>query len=189
MMLTPEQEKIFEENQNLIYSVINTYVTNAGMYGLNDYDDLVQIARIGLCKAIISYKPDKAAFSSYAFKVIRNHLYNTIRNANDETSNNSSSMTDEFVEINADLAYNNVNDIIDEITMNKGMDILTDCSDKYSGIMKKGVDAIKLNLLGYSYTDIAKMYDVEPKLLTAWVSKARQKLKKEPALLKLLNKA
>lgn len=189
MMLTPEQEKIFEENQNLVYSVINTYVSNAGMYGINDYEDLVQIARVGLCKAIISYKPEKAAFSSYAFTVMRNHLYNTIRNANNEVANNSNSMTDEYVEMNADMAYNNVNAIFDNVIMDSGMDILTDCSNKYSGIAKKGVDAIKLNLLGYSFTDIAQMYDVEPKLLTAWVSRARKKLQKEPALLKLLDRA
>ena len=34
MMLTEAQEKIFEENKNLVYKAINTYVSNPGKYGI-----------------------------------------------------------------------------------------------------------------------------------------------------------
>lgn len=189
MMLNPEQEKIFEENKNLIYTTINQYITNAGMYGLNDYDDLVQIGSIALCKAILSFDPQKAKFSSYAVTVIRNNLYNSFRDTNDEISQDSVSMTEEFVELNADLAYNNISSMTDDLVMKEGIAILDNCANNYSGIAKKGVEAIKLSLLGYSCSDIAEMYGVETKLLTAWMSRARKKLQKEPAMLKLLDRA
>ena len=188
MMLTKAQEKIFEENKNLVYKAINTYVSNPGKYGINDYEDLVSIGEFALCKAISTYEADKAAFSSYAINVIRNHLYNTIRDAN-ETSDTTLSITYDYVELNANLAYNNISSMNDDILMKDGLNIISDCSEKYGGIAGKGAEALRLMLLGYSCNDIAKMYGVEDKTITAWISRARKKLQKEPALLKLLDKA
>ena len=186
-MLTLEQEKRLEENKKLVYTTINTYIKNPGLYGLNDYDDLVQIGMMGLCKAVCSYTEGKAAFSSYAVPIIRNHLYNAIRDAN-ENFDSVSSTSDEYIELNADLAYNNINSMSDDLVMKEGIDIITDCANKYGGIAAKGVEAIKLTLLGYSCKDIADMYDVDSKTITSWISRARQKLQKEPALLRLLDK-
>ena len=77
----------------------------------------------------------------------------------------------------------------DDILMKDGLNIISDCSEKYGGIAGKGAEALRLMLLGYSCNDIAKMYGVEDKTITAWISRARKKLQKEPALLKLLDKA
>lgn len=187
MILTKAQEKIFEENKKLVHTAIKTYISNPGKYGINDYDDLVSIGEYALCKAICTYKENKAAFSSYAINVIRNHLYNTIRDAN-ELSDTSLSITDNYVELNANLAYNNITSMTDDIMMKDGLDIITDCSEKYGGIAGKGAEALKLTLLGYSCKDIAKMYGVEDNVITSWISRARKKLQKEPALLKLLDK-
>lgn len=189
MMLTPEQEKLFEENENLIHSIIKKYIIGAGKYSLNDYDDLAQIARIALCKAIDKYDPNKGALSTFAYPVIRNALYNAFRDQNDGIEQESVSMSDEFVELNVDLAYNNITSITDEIMLKDGISIIEDCTKRYTGIAAKGAEAIKLTLLGYSFTDVAVMYDVEPNVLTAWVTRARQKLKREPAILRLLDKA
>jgi RNA polymerase sigma factor (sigma-70 family) len=189
-MLTPEQEKLFEENKNLIHETIKRYVTNAGAYGINDYDDLFQIGSIGLCKAIKSYNPNnekKAKFSTYAVFVIRNQLYNAYRDCNSKVEEDSVSLTDEFVELNVDLAYNNINSMYDDMLMKEGLELIDKCAEKYTGIAKKGAEAIKLSLLGYSCNDIAQMYNVETKLLTAWMSRSRKKLQREPALIRLLN--
>lgn len=187
-MLTPEQEKVFEENKNLVYTTIRMFIKNPGMYGLNDYDDLVQIGMLGLCKAVASYTESKAAFSSYAVPIIRNHLYNAIRDAN-ENFESLVSTSDEFIELNADLAYNNVSSMSDGLVMEQGLSIIDECANKYGGVAAKGVEAIKLTLMGYTCRDIAEMYDVDSKTITSWISRARQKLQKEPALLKLLDKA
>lgn len=181
--MTYEQEKMFEENKNMVYAAIKSYVKCAGMYGLNDYDDLVQIGNIGLCKAIISYNPKKAQFSTYAYKIIRNHLYNALRDAGD-IQDDCDSLDDEgFFE----QAYEE-KDFDDDMLMKSGLDIIDKCSKKYSGIAKKGAEAIRLSLMGYECNEIAKLYGVSSNSITAWMSRARTKLRHEPEVQKLLGR-
>jgi len=158
------------------------------MYGLNDYEDIESMGKFALCKAIVSYDGEKSKFSTYAVKVIRNHLYNELRNAN-ELTDESLSLSDEYVELNVNLAYDNITSEFEEnIIFSQGLDIISECGKKYGGIIEKGAEALKLTMLGYSSSDIATMYGVKQNLITAWIARARQKLQKEPALLKLLNK-
>ena len=42
-----------------------------------------------------------------------------------------------------------------------------------------GVEALELKIAGYSGTDIAKLYGVQPNHVGAWISRAAQKLKKD----------
>lgn len=189
MMLTPEQEKMFEENEKLVYFTINNYIQNAGKYGLNDKEDIESMGKFALCKAIATYNGEKSKFSTYAISVIRNYLYNQLRDSK-ETSDNSLSISDEYVELNVNLAYDNITaKPEDEIVLQQGFDIIEMCGKKYGGIIEKGAEAIKLSMMGYNSSDIATMFGVEQNLVTAWMSRARKKLQKEPALLKLLNRA
>ena len=77
----------------------------------------------------------------------------------------------------------------DDLIMEEGLNIIDECANKYGGIAAKGVEAIKLTLMGYTCKDISEMYNVDAKTITSWISRARQKLQKEPALLKLLDKS
>ena len=43
-----------------------------------DYDDLKQIGYMGLCKAVLTDKPGRGEFSTYAYIVIRNELYSGV---------------------------------------------------------------------------------------------------------------
>jgi len=187
MDMTYEMEKMFEENVNLIHATIRTYIKCPGMYGLNDYDDLVQIGRIGLYKAIEKYDQSKGKFSTYAVPIIRNHLYNALRDAGD--IDNTIALNDEWIEMNKDLAYDSAVEISNDMTMKEGMGIISSCATRYGGIAEKGARAIQLKLLGYDCNDIAEMYGVEAKTVTAWMSRARKKLQKEPELLRLLDMA
>lgn len=184
-------EMMFEENKNLIYTAINTYVKCAGKYGINDYDDLFQIGSIGLWKAVQKYDESKGKFSSFAVPVIRNQLFNALRDAG-QTGNTTSldeGWEEEWTDVNTELAYDTIQDISDSVTMNEGLGILDSCAEKYGGIAGKGVQALKLKVLGYDCNDIAEMFGVEANTITAWMSRARKKLQKEPALLRLLDMA
>lgn len=181
--MTHEQDKMFEENYNLIHSTIKTFIKCPGQYGLNDYDDLVQIGSIGLCKAIEGYDFSKGKFSTYAVPIIRNCLYNELRDARE---GEKISLNDEWLEMNEEAAQESALSINDEIMLKDGVKIIDKCAKKYGGIAEKGATAIKLMLLGYSCGDIAEMFDVEAKTITAWVSRARKKLQREPELMRLL---
>lgn len=181
--MTYEQEKMFEENKNLVHGAIKSYIRCAGMYGLNDYDDLVQIGYIGLCKAVLSYDPNKAQFSTYAYKTIRNHLYNALRDAGD-IQDNCESLEDEDL---FEQAYEE-QDFDNDMVMRSGLDIIADCSMRYTGIAKKGAEAIRLSLMGYECNEIAAIYGVSSNSITAWMSRARRKLQNEPEVQKLLGR-
>ena len=49
---------------------------------------------------------------------------------------------------------------------------------EYSGTARLGIEAIELKLKGYSGKEIADMYGVKPNLVGAWISRAKQKLRK-----------
>lgn len=64
------KEKMFNENINIAYKIVQRY-RNCGI----EYEDLKQIALLGLWKAVNTYKADKKVlFSSYSYKVIQNEI-------------------------------------------------------------------------------------------------------------------
>lgn len=63
---------------------------------------------------------------------------------------------------------------------------LAACKEKYNGVARKSVEAIELKLKGYESTEIAEHYDTSVNNVNAWISRARSKLRNEPALLEIL---
>lgn len=70
-IITPEQQKLAEENHRLIYEFIKIHQLDK-----EEYYDLLAIS---LCKAAIHYNKEYA-FSTYAFKIMLNDLRMTYRN-------------------------------------------------------------------------------------------------------------
>ncbi len=68
-MTKDEQIKLIEENEKLVYSIINTYYPT-----LAKDDDAKQIGLIGLWKATTLYNPERGKFTTYAGVAIRRHL-------------------------------------------------------------------------------------------------------------------
>ena len=69
MKLTPAQQKLVEDNHNLIYSFLNSQHL--------PHIDYYDIAAIGLCKAAIHYDQSRSkqtTFSTYAYRVMRNEI-------------------------------------------------------------------------------------------------------------------
>lgn len=65
-------------------------------------------------------------------------------------------------------------------------DVLERCEKAYTGVCKMGVEAIRLHLSGYTGVEIARMYGREPNQVQAWMSKARKKMKSDPAVIAAL---
>lgn len=53
---------------------------------------------------------------------------------------------------------------------------------QYRGVARKGVQALEMQVYGYTTREIAKLYGVRSNVVAAWVSRARQMLKKERTL-------
>jgi RNA polymerase sigma factor (sigma-70 family) len=71
-------EKLLRENEGLVYAVVVRQCSGRG-----DYGELVQEGRIGLWRAILGYDAGRGvAFSSYAWKAIRNQMWVAVRRWN-----------------------------------------------------------------------------------------------------------
>jgi len=71
MRLSKEQQNLVENNLRLVYYVVNKQDTSR-----YEYDELISIGKIGLCKAACTFKLSKnVGFSTYAYRCIRNELY------------------------------------------------------------------------------------------------------------------
>ena len=69
--MTKEQQKLIEDNHNLIYGVLKEYNL--------DREDWYDIAAIGLCKAAISYDNSIGEFSTLAYRYIHNEILHEYR--------------------------------------------------------------------------------------------------------------
>lgn len=182
-------EEMFMEHEKLIYFVIERFIQNKDSLGiLFSREDLYQIGAMGLFKAIKTYQEDRGAFSTYATNIIRNKILTAIRDSKDVVSDNSISIDDEtnFVENEASLKYNSYKEVEDNLFTETQKEVLYSIAKTYKGIARKGVIAIHLNTQGYTYKAIAKMFKTDSRTLSSWVSRAREKLKKEPKVLELI---
>ncbi len=69
------KEERFEQNQKLVYFVINTHFA-----AIKDQrEDLIQVGMMGLWKACLKYEDNKSRFSTFAIRCIKNEVLMYIR--------------------------------------------------------------------------------------------------------------
>jgi RNA polymerase sigma factor (sigma-70 family) len=67
--MTAQQQSLVTENIKLAHFAAHKWP----IYGI-EYDDLLQIASVGLCKAAMTYSKEKSKFSTYGLFCARNEL-------------------------------------------------------------------------------------------------------------------
>lgn len=173
MRLTDEQRQLVEENMGLVKTVISQHVHNPSRLGGYDYDDLFQIGCIGLCKAAVNYKPKGKSFSIYTCIVIRNEIYDVLPK--------SSMIRKHGVLLEETLkAYSVPNPFLMEADVDKAFEAIR---RDWDGISAKGMEAILLKNQGYSSAEIGEMYGVSANNVTAWIARARNRLKQDAAFM------
>ena len=174
--LSDEQRKLVENNLAVIDQVIRRKISmNREIPGM-EYDDLYQIGAIGLCKAATKYqKRENATFETYAFQVIKNELLDHIRCVLRKEEARSRFISDEEVYLRQ------VQSRQIELPLNESspIDILLEKRNDVSETTRKGIDAMVLQMQGYSGTDIAKKYDEKPNYIAACISRARKYLQND----------
>ena len=176
MPLTNAQQSIVEENMGLVGTVIKDNVKCIDKIGIFTYDDLFQIGCVGLIKATERYIPAEAKFSTYAYVMIRNEIFNALEYAT--VRRRYESVTDEAVGITPPA------DEFDEITDLGSM--LDAAKNRATGVIAKGIDAMRMMVAGYSCREIGElMGGVSANNITAWISKARAFLKNDPNIIAL----
>ena len=171
--LTDEQRIKVENNMGLVGKVIQACVHTLGPGSIYDYDDLYQIGCIGLCKAAQSDKPGHtAAFSTYAYRLIRNEIYTQLEYA---TRRGRELATDP-----GELPCAVLEDL--ELEQREACAELLQRLDRAeasaTGVTAKGFQAIRMLMEGYSNREIGEWFGVPANHVTARVSRARKTLSK-----------
>lgn len=169
-----KRDKLIEDHLNYVHWVIRSFIhVNPAVCGL-EYDDLYQEGCIALWRASETFDGQQGAqFHSFAISVIRNHLVDYCRKIQRQTAPVVSLETWDAEMVRSDgLAWNGEDSLFVEQVLEYG-------KRTYNGVARLGVEALELKIAGYSGTDIAKLYGVQPNHVGAWISRAAQKLKKD----------
>jgi len=172
-------ETLIEKNLGLVDRVIKDRIEDVNKIGYFTLDDLVQIGRVGLCKAARGYVPEsgKAKFNTFAYICIRNEIYDALEYMSVRTKWES---PEDFDVV---LATTPIDDDFDN---KSGAELVVNAIQRNSvGIISKGIEALKLYSQGFSYKDIGEIMGASTNNVTAWVSKARKYLLKRPEILAL----
>ncbi len=65
-----KESETMQKNDRLVHHIARKFYRNSAM----DYEDILQIGRIGLLKSIRTYDPQKAKFATYAYACIKNEI-------------------------------------------------------------------------------------------------------------------
>ncbi|MBQ9657224.1 MAG: sigma-70 family RNA polymerase sigma factor [Clostridia bacterium] len=172
--LNKEQQKLVEDNHNLIYSFAKSRMVDTEEY----YD----VFAIGLCKAALIYDKSKGAFSTLAYKCMSNeyHMIRSIETRQktipesliisldepigvSEEDGNESTLYDYIIK---DVFPTPENSTVNSIVFN----------DFYnSELTKQQQDVVKILLQGETQFEISKMLGLTHQRISAIVHRIREK--------------
>lgn len=162
--LTDAEQRRVEENMGLVGQVIKDCVHQYS-YGMCDYSDLEQIGYIGLCKAVLTDKPGRGEFSTYAYIIIRNELYSALEYS---TRRGVEMATDP-----AELPHEQSSESPEQqMVCEELLSCLDQAEASASGVTAKGFQAIRLLAEGCNSREIGERFGVQANHVTAWVAKA-----------------
>ena len=178
-ILTSEQQKLVEENLDLADILLRTKIhPNETIRGM-EFDELYQCGCLALCRAAATYD-HSTQFRTYASRVVYNAMIDQCRTAQKHYGNTLS--YDAVVGDDEDSysIFLQASDAVDETVLAGELTkLLNEAKRTYKGAVLKGIEAIELQLKGYSGAEIARMYGVKNNNVTSWISKARAVFGKE----------
>lgn len=161
MKLTAEQQRKAEENMGLVGKVIADKV-HGTYFGSYTREDLFQIGCIGLCKAAATDKG--GCFSTYAYRLIWNEICTALISATRKASGEQP-----ILEIQGANG---------EFTSTLELEDLLERGERAAtGVVKKGIQAMRLRVNGYSTREIGVRLGAPDNYVTAWEAKARSYLR------------
>ena len=163
------QRQRVEDHLALVEQVLRRSIkTNETVDGMG-HDDLYQEGCIALCRAAVSYREEMGSFPAYAKVVIRNHLLDRCREIQSVRKKLPLVSLDAFAEMG----------VPEPVSPFHTEDLLSHFRNRYHGTARLGIEAMELQVRGYSCADIAKLYQKKPNYIGACISRAAEKLRRE----------
>lgn len=185
--LDKNQQDLVVQNLAVVHWVIHDYIhINPTIFGL-EYEDLFQEGCIWLCKAATTYRDDGGAqFVTYAKRVVRNGLFSYCSKVCEKNKNHSRLVLGEHGELAVDGEKLPIeaDDFDTQMSLLETLSLLEASKQDYDGVARLGIEALILKLKGMRLTDIAKLYQVPPSYVGAWISRSTAKLRNNQKFLK-----
>lgn len=176
--LTNREKQIVEDHLYLIPKMIfSTVRLNETVQGLG-FDDLYQEGCVALCRAAHTYT-GRAAFSTYAGTVIRNHLISCCRSA--VIRNLHESPPEDWEAWQASLRA--LPDRM-ESSVAETIQFLLQAKKGCTKPERQGIEALCRKIAGYSCSEIGQALGISRDLVNKQMSCARKKLKSDPEFLR-----
>lgn len=179
--MTEAERVLVEDHLELVHWVIQDHIqVQKHIVGM-EYYDLVQHGCLLLIKAARAYNAERGDFVPFARKVILNGLrshckYTALRHGKRRHLIPSGEPTDDNDPSNMD-AFNGGDDTTRAVEANDIIEVLSSFLPEYSGVARKGIEALILKIRGFNGADIAEIYGVDQYNVGAWISRAKQKLR------------
>ena len=191
MRIMTEQEcSLVEAHMALVETVIRRHITVRPEIPGLEHDDLSQVGSLALCRAAQRYD-GRCQFSTFAYTVVKNALLDHCRSIMGKQGCvvSSERVTEDGDTISLLETLPDPQTIADSAEAHELLRTLTDAKQRYRGIARKGVQAIEMQISGYSTREIAAMYGVRTNVVSAWVSRARKLLIREVEMPAYANRA
>ncbi len=181
--LTSAQQRLVEENLTIVERVLRFDVrANSCVAGLS-YEDLYQEGCVWLCNAALTFDPARGSFASYARRVVQNGLVSHCRSLMGKQSHMVPLGEMESAVLTALEVQHSVScDIECETPL-----LLAAIESQYSGVTRKGVHALALQVSGMPPTAVATRMSAPPNHVSAWISRAVHKLRNNESFLSSLH--
>lgn len=192
LSLNKRQQELVENNLSIVkFAIHKNIIVNDSLYGF-EYDDLYQEGCIWLCKAALSFNESRnIQFATYAEKVVINGLRTYCRLMCGRQKHHISVPLHaepdvEDFSLEQFPAENTIKAFLEEQDI---LLLLQSCKRQYTGTARLGIEAIEWKIKGFSGAEIAKMYDVKPNLVGAWISRAAARLKQNEGFMRYFDRS
>lgn len=172
MKLTPEQQRVVEENMGLVGKVIKDKIHGFDHSSTYTFDDLFQIGCIGLCKAAATDKG--GCFSTYAYRLIWNEICDTLIKA---TRQSQHEQLWDPSEIQRAASYNAPLQLFSACEQQIMMEQVR---IRASGITAKGIVCLELQADGYTSKEIGELLGAKAATVRVWMTAGRRFLQQQP---------
>lgn len=177
--LTEDQKALVADHMKIVdWHIYTNFTANPTIAGFAQ-EDLRQTGYLALCIAALHYN-GTVKFETYAKVVVHNCLAEYCAKMLPEGKHLSLDMQlelekDSYCPYDALAATNCQKDFL----ALESQDLIARSKDKYSGIIRKGIEAMELRLQGYTGPEIAEIYGCKANEITAWIARARQRLRED----------
>lgn len=184
--LTEYQRKLVEENLEIVDWVIKYRIKVNGNV-LQTHEDFFAIGCEAVCRAALVYNPDVGPFSPLGSRYVFNAIIDHCRKQNIR-SQFYADMTDENGDnsffINSTVIPENIDEML---YLQEVKEAFVKCKGRYSGVARRGMEAMELKSLGYTTHEIAQRYETSVNSVNAWISRARSYLMSDPEFRTMLS--